>query len=124
MAKRISQTNHNKIVKTLAEHLIAQNCSNIRADIEGYPSPLKITWTATGNGHIPDVTTENGKPQIFEVETEDSIGDNHTEDQWKIFSAHANSNNGVFTVVVPIGCSQAAKTRLVQLNLKAEVWEV
>lgn len=124
MAKRISQTNHNKIVKALAEHLIAHNCSNVRADIEGYLSPLKISWIATGNGHIPDVTTGNGKPQIFEVETENSIVDNHTEDQWKLFSAHANNTNGVFTVVVPVGCSQAAKARLVQLNLKAEVWEV
>jgi len=124
MATRKSQTDHNNKVKMLADHLIAHNCSNVRADVEGYLSPLKITWTVTGRGHIPDVTAENGKPQIFEVETEDSIGDNHTEDQWKIFSAHANSNNGVFTVVVPIGCSQAAKTRLVQLNLKAEVWEV
>ena len=123
MAKRKSQTDHDNMVKSLADHLIAHNYSNVKAAINGYDYPSKITWRSTGQGHFPDATARDTQSQIFEVETEDSINDSHTEDQWKLFAAHANNTGGVFTVVVPHGCSQAAQVRLNQLNLRAKVWE-
>lgn len=123
MTKRKSQRDHDNMLKTLADNLITHNHPNVRVDIEGYDRPYKITWKVTGRGHIPDATAGATRPQIFEVETEDSINDSHTEDQWKLFAAHASNTGGVFTVVVPHGCSQAAKSRLNQLNLQAEVWE-
>jgi len=124
MLKRSSQTEHDNKVKALADHLIAHNYSNVRADVKGYVCPEKITWKATGSGYIPDATATAGRPQIFEVETEDSINDRHTEDQWTLFAAHAKNTGGAFTVVVPYGCLKIAKARLHQLNLEAEVWEV
>lgn len=122
MTKHKSQANHDNMVKSLADHLIAHNYSNVKADIGGYDRPDKITWKVTGHGHVPDATATASQLQIFEVETEDSINDSHTEDQWKLFAAHANNTDGVFTVVVPHGCLQVAKSRLNQLNLQAEVW--
>ena len=60
---------------------------------------------------------------VIEVETDDSIYDQHTEDQWRLFAAHAKNIGGAFVVVVPRGCVRIAKARLNQLNLEAEIWE-
>lgn len=126
MAKRISQSDHDKMVKLVADWLTANNYKSIKADITGYDSPDKIKWSGNPSGHIPDNTALNSdsKPFIFEVETHDSIDDQHTEDQWKLFSAHAKNNNGEFYVVVPNNSRSAAENRVKSLNITASVWGV
>lgn len=120
MNKRSSQMDHDNMVKNLVDHLITHSYSDVKADIDGYESPYRITWKSTAHGHVPDATSGS---QIFEVETQDSINQSHTEDQWKLFAAHAHNTGGTFTVVVPKGCNQAAKVRLEELNIQAGIWE-
>jgi len=126
MAKRKSPSDHDKLVVKAAESL-NQNSDfkNIQADVKGYSTPSEINWKGDESGHIPDlkaVGTKTSKEFIFEVETDDSISDNHTEDQWRLFAAYAKQNNGVFYVIVPKGSKQKAESRLKDLELEGKVW--
>jgi hypothetical protein len=122
--KRISETEHNNIVKDAVDFLKSNGYGEIKADISGYIQPNKITWEKTGQGHIPDVTARNGQLKLFEVETADSISHTHTADQWKLFDAFANQHGAEFWVVVPEGNESKANTRLAQLGIQAKVWEL
>ena len=122
--KRISETEHDKIVRDAVDYLTMQGFLNIKADLNGYVQPKKITWTATGKGHIPDVTAQSSNLLIFEVETADSISHAHTADQWKLFSAYANQHGAIFWVVIPKGFDSDARSRLNQLGIQAKIWEL
>ena len=100
MAKRRSQSDHDRMVRAVADHLLREGYGDVRADVAGYSTPSELTWKGKQHGHIPDVTADG---TIFEVETADSIDDAHTEDQWKLFAAWAELNRRTFVVVVPKG---------------------
>ena len=121
MAKRKSQSEHDRMVKIVADYLVRERHRNVKADAPGYPRPTEISWKGQRHGHIPDVTTDE---VIVEVETADSIDDPHTEDQWKLFGAFAIGNNKTFIVVVPEGTEAAARRRLRELGVTAKVWTV
>lgn len=122
--KRKLQSQHDRIVKYVSDHLRLKIFRNIKADIRGYKQPKKITWKLTGKGHIPDVTGQSLQLNLFEVETSDSISHSHTADQWRLFAAYARGNRAVFWVVVPRASEAAARRRLNQLNISAKVWGV
>jgi len=125
MAKRINQTEHNSMVKSVVNHVRADGHSNIKADLEGYDKPELIYWERTKKGYYPDVTSTKSQNYMFEVETDDSINDLHTEDQWKLFSANARANSKKFIVVVPKGSEQQAWQRVRELGIFVDnVWTV
>lgn len=124
MAKRNSQKTHDDLVAYAVRYLQKNNFGNLKADISGYQQPEKIIWSQTGKGHIPDLSGSNSKLNIFEVETADSINDEHTKDQWTLFAAYASQNDTVFWVVIPDGYSSAANQRLKELGIEAEVWTI
>ncbi|MEW6327866.1 MAG: hypothetical protein AB1487_09805 [Thermodesulfobacteriota bacterium] len=125
MAKRESQSQHDQIVRDVYDYLISKGYKNVKADLKGFPQPDLIYWESTGEGHIPDVTASwNGTSAIFEAETGDSIFDQHTEDQWRLFAANAAQYGKTFMVVVPKGSEASAKSRLAQLGIQAEIWNV
>ena len=125
MYKRISESDHDQMVRDVYNHLISEGFSNVNATLEGLPQPDRIYWKSTGNGHIPDVTANNnGNHNLFEIETDDSIFDQHTEDQWKLFAAHARQHGKTFRVVVPKGSEASAQLRLTHLGIQVEVWTV
>ncbi|MFC1592067.1 hypothetical protein ACFL43_06050 [Thermodesulfobacteriota bacterium] len=124
MSKRRSQTEHDRLVEYVAKLLIGRGYSDVRADIPGYEEPLRIKWQKKGEGFCPDVSGNKEGLRIFEVETGDSIDDEHTEAQWKLFASFAESNNAMFYVVFPKGCADKVKARLAQLSIKAVLMEV
>lgn len=126
MASRKSSSDHDKMVKYVADWLVEHNYQDVRADVKGFDSPEKITWSATNKGHIPDNSAKNAQQNrfIFEVETDDSIDDSHTEDQWNLFSAFVNQHGGEFWVVVPESSIGKAEKRVSSLGVTAKVWGV
>jgi len=125
MAKRKSQSKHGSMVKSVADHVSNDGHTNVEADITGYDRPELIYWESTKKGHIPDVTSTTDTKYIFEVETDDSIDDSHTEDQWKLFSANAKQRSKKFIAVVPKGSEQQAWARAKQLGVTLhDVWTV
>ena len=122
--KRTSESQHDQMVRYAVSFLGNNGYRDIKADLHGFVQPVKITWKATGQGHIPDVTAGNGQLNLFEVETVDSINDQHTADQWKLFAAYANQHNAKFWVVVPNGLEAVAQSRVSQLGIQADIWEV
>lgn len=125
MAKRKNESEHTSMVSTLANHLSNESYKEIKADHVGHTQPEKITWKNSGEGHIPDVTaTKNNKMHVFEIETCDSINDQHTEDQWKLFSAYAKQFEKIFIVVVPKSCERDANARVQTLGVSASVWTI
>lgn len=117
MAK--SQTQHDQIVQVVVNHLAQKGYRNIRADLPGHTQPALVHGTR--QDHIPDVTADG---LIVEVETADTIEDDHTTSQWSLFSDHAAKNGKTFWVVVPNGAVAAAQTQLNTLGLTGEVYGV
>lgn len=117
---------HDQMVGSLVTHLSNNGFVNIQADFFGYNQPEAIWWENNPNAkYIPDAVAEqNGVLHIFEVETEDSITSKHTEEQWKLFSAHARNNNGKFVAVVPSSAKADAEQQINNLNITGEVWDV
>lgn len=112
---------HNRMVAHVARWLNQNSYPDLRADVEGYSQPGKITWTKTGEGHIPDLTAGDF---VIEVETDDTISIDHTRSQCELFAAYAKQHGKRFVVVVPNGYKATMQSWLVAWGLAAEVWEV
>ena len=125
MPKRQNQSHHDQMVKYVHGFLVGENYTDVRADLEGYNRPELIYWKSTKKGHKPDVTAaKNGTQNLFEIETADSISDQHTEDQWTLFAANAKQHGKIFTVVVPDDSQASANQRLIELGIQAQVWKI
>lgn len=110
------------MVSNCAKWLNENGHFDVRADLVEYASiPGEINWTGNSEGHIPDITTNS---KIFEIETADSISDDHTADQWALFAAYAEQTKKEFWVVVPMGNLTKAEERLKGLRISAKIWEV
>ena len=122
MPKRKSQSDHYVMVKQVADILINKRHPNVKADLKGYIQPNLLRWKGENSGHIPDVTSQlDGKLKLIEVETDDSINDQHTSDQWKLFATYAKRDNAEFIIVVPKGAEAKAEKRKNELNVEGEV---
>ena len=125
MIKRRDQSRHDSMVKSIAEYLTHNGHSNIKADNIGYELHTLICWENTIKAHIPDITSFNDTQYIFEIETDDSILDSHTEDQWKLFSENAQQDSKKFIVVVPKGYEWQARARAKRIGATiTDVWTV
>ena len=124
MKKRQSEYIHNRLVEYTANLLLEKNYRNVMADIAGFERPAEITLKRTSKGHIPDLTAQSEQFNLFEVETSDSIFDQHTKGQWKLFADYARDHQAIFWVVVPSGAKRAAEQRLNELNIHAHIWEI
>lgn len=121
----MNQSDHDILVSQLVSHIEGGGYSYIQADIHGYDQPLKVWWNNNPDKKfIPDVTaiSNDGVFHVFEVETSDTITGEHTENQWKLFSAHAKSKNGVFIIFVESGYENEAKEQVRNLGINAHVW--
>lgn len=124
MAKRRNQAEHDRLVEYVAKLLKGRNYRDVRADLSGYTIPRKIIWEKKGEGYVPDVTGYSTEMRIFEAETSDSITDEHTADQWKLFASYAETNKAMFFIVFPKGCADMVEARLKELKIQAQLLEI
>lgn len=121
MSKRQNPSRHDDLVRRAAHLLgVTDSPSEIRVDIDGYPTPVQL------GSHVPDLQIETvWKRELFEVETCDSIFDDHTAEQWQDFYSAAQESTVFFTVVVPSECEGDAQNRLTELNMEnVNIWGV
>jgi hypothetical protein len=124
MAERTteSQSRHDRLIKQLADSLIIRKFNNVRADHPDFPEkPCPITMGPSPAGQIPDVTAIGIQKVLFEVETDDSINDPHTGEQWRLFATYAVRNSAEFWVAVPKANKFEAQERMMHLGLEAKV---
>ena len=125
MTKRRNQEEHDSMVRAVVKNVKENGHSNIKADLQGYEKPKLIYWKSKKEGYIPGVTSTKNQGYIFGIETDYSIDDSHTEDQWRLFSANAKQHSKKFIVVVPKGSEQQARQRAKQLGINVDdVWTV
>jgi len=124
MAKRKSEFEHTHLLEILGEWLYGQGVTDIRADTDGFNRPDKLTLAGDDEGDTPDATAVGEKFLIYEVETPDSINDEHTERQWKLFATYAAENNGTFYIVVHPMSVVDARKRVKELALEATVTSI
>lgn len=116
---------HDSMISTTVDYLFQNKYTDIRADIQGYTQPSIITWTDTGQGHIPDITANyKGVYYVIEIETAGSINNDHSLSQWKLFSAFATQHNSAFCIVVPKAVEIKTKETIRLLGLYANVWTI
>ena len=124
MPKKADQVEHDRLVKKVVDLLGDKGYENIKADLSDFEKPKKIVWQSTGEGRIPDVTVFKDDFRIFEVETADSVEDEHTAEKWKLFSSYAEVNDAMFYVVFPKGAVEMVKKRIKELGVDACLWEI
>lgn len=117
-----SQAFHDKMIKLLADSLIGKKFRDVRADHPDFPEkPAPIAVNGSAFCRVPDVTALGIQMVLFEVETDETINDPHTREQWELFSSYAHQNGAEFWVVVPKASMEDADRRLVELGLAAKV---
>lgn len=125
LEKILARSEHDRLVEKLRTRLVSNLFSDIKVDLPGYVKPERIVWTATQRGHEPDATASSlAKQYVFEVETADSIGDDHTYEQCRLFAAYVRDRFAEFGLVVPIGSALAARSQLSRWGLTATVHEI
>jgi hypothetical protein len=124
MVKRTDQAEHDRLVKKAVDLLADKGCENIKADLPDFEKPKKIVWQSTGEGFLPDVTVSGDELRIFEIETADSIDDEHTAEEWKLFSSYAEVNDALFYVVFSKGSVEKVKKRIKELDVDVCLWEI
>lgn len=103
-----SQTVHDTMISAWANKLVSQGY-NVSADIAGFSQPPRV------GRHIPDLYAIKFNSQIIgEVETSETIGINHTKEQYIDFS---NVRGTHFHVMVP-------ESSLVKAKYYAESWGI
>jgi hypothetical protein len=93
----------------MANHFQTLGYTGMRADLKGYSEPQLIWWTGREqDAYRPDLTCLKNDAKrtqiILEAETCETIGIEHTRQQWRLFSARAKAIGGEFHVVVPKFC--------------------
>ena len=117
-----SQAIHDEMVKQLADRLISKNFRDVKADHPDFTEkPARISLDRYPSCQTPDVTATGIQPVLFEVETDDTIYDPHTKDQWELFASHAERHMADFWIVVPKARTGKARDRVSTLGLKAKV---
>ena len=100
MSKRINQQHHDFMVKYMVGQLLQAGFSKIYADIPGHKKPTPIKFQSAA--YCPDIYAEKDLEKILiEVETDDSINEDHTEYEWTAFNNFKKSNNAVLIFVAP-----------------------
>jgi hypothetical protein len=113
---------HDKLIKKLADSLISKKFRDVRADHPDFPDkPAPIVMEEFASFHIPDVTAMGIQMVLFEVETDETINDGHTGEQWELFDSYAHYNSAEFWVVVPKASMDDARKRVDKLGLDAKV---
>ena len=131
MPKRKSEFEHSAILEMLGNSLYAKDrnpdmeaLTDIKVDLDGFHKPSEIAGPGSEASDVPDATARGEKLYIYEVETADSIKDEHTEHQWTLFSNYAKENDGIFYVAVPPLNVWDARMRLKELSLEGTVISV
>jgi len=121
----LARSDHDRLVEKLRSRLVSNLFSDIKVDLPGYAKPERIVWTDTQRGHEPDATAYYlAKQYVFEVETADSLGDDHTHEQCRLFAAYVRDRLAGFVLVVPIGSAFDARSQLSRWGLTATVQEI
>lgn len=121
----LARSEHDRLVERLRARLVSALFSDIKVDLPGYVKPERIVWTATQRGHEPDATAYfSAKQYVFEVETADSISDDHTYEQCRLFAAYARDQFAEFALVVPTGSCGAGRIQLSSWGLTGTVLEI
>ena len=122
MADRKSEDTHSAMIRVVVDCLENDLYTDLRADVPGYIQPLPIILKNHPDAHIPDVTgVKKDEFHLFEVETEDTINDVHTESEWRLFADFAEKYHNVFHIVVPKGLTADTEKQLLKLNIRAVV---
>ena len=91
---------HDFMVRYMITQLLHAGYDKIRADIPGFKKPFPVDFT--GDYHLPDLTAEKNKKLILvEVETDDSIEEDHTEQEWTALYQYTMKNQGIFIFAGP-----------------------
>ena len=118
-----NQATHDSLVRSLAKHYSSLGYIGVRADVQGFSeTPAGIYWTTDPNKKfVPDITCFKNDAAntliVAEAETCDSLRTIHTQEQFKLFAAHAKSKNGEFHIITPENCKEDAQAVARELDI-------
>ena len=119
---------HREMMKTVLKEFPKQGFTNMRANVENMTAPEEI------NGYAPDLTCNREDMQqglvILEVETCNTMTQEHSEEKWRAFHEKAKKVTGEFHLAVPKFCNgnsgrTLASQRLERVRIKVDrLWVV
>lgn len=118
MIIRKNQKKHDYMIAHIAKALQKAGYINIKANLPSYTKPEKVLLKNIDTVHVPDITAlKHNTNHIIEIETEDTLTDEHTAEQWILLSRFAAETKALFYVFVPAGCKRTATHRISTLGI-------
>jgi len=113
MKPRPEKDLHDSMIRGMISTLEEDGWTIAAADIPGYTDPGMV------GRHIPDLIAQKGSQKtIVEVETCSTIESQHTEDQFRDFSAAT----ALFFVEAPESCLDALKSLTSSWGIPVDKW--
>lgn len=96
----------------------------VRANIDGFETPARLTQRDNDNSYIPDITAvKNGRKSYFEIAIK-SARRKHIIRKWRLLSELARIKKGKFYLLVPRGNYAFVQRTLSQHPIEAEVVKI
>lgn len=110
--------------KFIEKVIVAKGYQNVRANVEGFETPSKLSRPNQEGAFIPDATaTMHGRKSYFElVQKTDDLQEVITK--WKLMSNLATFKEGKLFLIVPHGNLAFANRILDNYSIQAEVVKI
>ncbi len=116
---------HREMIHTAIHYLENKGYEQIRADLDDYEKPARLTRQGTDEGYVPDITArKNGGKFYFDVVTANKDEHLHTVGKWRLLSTLAEHRNGKLMLFVPYGKMNFTNRILQDNNIEAEVMKI
>jgi len=116
-----STKTENSIRRVLNNFTKLKSFEKVRANIDGFDSPARLTQTDQDISYVPDITgVKHGRKSYFEVAIK-SQKVKHIVRKWRLLSELAKIKKGKFYLLVPRGNFAFVQRTLDKFPIEAEV---
>ena len=112
------------IERALKKILSTRTFDKVKANLEGYEPPAKLTKTSGEGAFVPDITgVKGGEKHYYELAIKNSKI-KETIDKWKLLGQLAQLRRGKFYLVVPKGNLAFVRRMMSRHSLRANIIKI
>ncbi len=105
LSDTLQDSDYKSIINNLVQHLEKRGYQHIKADLDEYETPSKLTRKGSKESFIPNLTAskDDGSKYYFEIVTKDKQNQDKLISKWSMLSVFAEMRDGKLFLVVPNG---------------------
>lgn len=119
-----NEKNYQDLLNAVIEKLESSGYEDIKADLQDYESPTKMTRKQDQEEFAPDITaTKGGRKHYIEI-SEKSDKTLKVVGKWRLLSTLSQMKNGAFKLYVPHGSMKFTQDILKNYGITAQVAKI